>query len=129
MAGVAHQRLDVVGGQSHRVANTGTRGLRSAYREDRHGQPPGPALFVLGAREPNARYSRKLPCKARRWRVCRCSTSVFAEADLIVKVKEPQPAEVAMLEGRHALFTYLHLAPDAKLPAGPPRQRRDVHRL
>jgi alanine dehydrogenase len=38
--------------------------------------------------------------------------AVFAEADLIVKVKEPQPAEVARLEPRHTLFTYLHLAPD-----------------
>ncbi|WP_375420906.1 alanine dehydrogenase [uncultured Sphingomonas sp.] len=38
--------------------------------------------------------------------------SVFAEADMIVKVKEPQPAEIAMLESRHLLFTYLHLAAD-----------------
>jgi alanine dehydrogenase len=36
--------------------------------------------------------------------------AVFAAADLIVKVKEPQPAEVALLEPRHILFTYLHLA-------------------
>src|SRR5207244_989224 len=35
---------------------------------------------------------------------------VFAAADLIVKVKEPQPAEVGRLEPRHTLFTYLHLA-------------------
>jgi alanine dehydrogenase len=38
--------------------------------------------------------------------------SVFAAADMIVKVKEPQPAEIAMLESRHLLFTYLHLAAD-----------------
>ena len=38
--------------------------------------------------------------------------AVFGEADLIVKVKEPQPDEVARLEPRHTLFTYLHLAPD-----------------
>ena len=38
--------------------------------------------------------------------------SVFAEADMIVKVKEPQPGEIAMLEPRHLLFTYLHLAAD-----------------
>jgi alanine dehydrogenase len=31
---------------------------------------------------------------------------------MIVKVKEPQPEEVARLEPRHTLFTYLHLAPD-----------------
>jgi alanine dehydrogenase len=41
--------------------------------------------------------------------------TVFGEAELIVKVKEPQPAEVARLEPRHTLFTYLHLAPDPEL--------------
>jgi alanine dehydrogenase len=43
------------------------------------------------------------------------AASVFAEADLIVKVKEPQPLEVARLEPRHTLFTFLHLAPDPDL--------------
>ncbi len=38
--------------------------------------------------------------------------SVFAGSDMIVKVKEPQPGEIAMLEPRHLLFTYLHLAAD-----------------
>jgi len=42
---------------------------------------------------------------------------VFAEADLIVKVKEPQPPEVARLRPGQVLFTYLHLAPDAELTA------------
>lgn len=37
---------------------------------------------------------------------------VFEGADLIVKVKEPQPVEIARLRERHTLFTYLHLAPD-----------------
>ncbi|MCX6386661.1 MAG: alanine dehydrogenase [Solirubrobacterales bacterium] len=44
--------------------------------------------------------------------------SVFAESDMIVKVKEPQPVEVALLEPRHILFTYLHLAPDPDLTQG-----------
>src|SRR5438552_8944609 len=44
--------------------------------------------------------------------------AVFAAADMIVKVKEPQPVEVARLESRHTLFTYLHLAPDAELTQG-----------
>src|SRR3954454_13921633 len=44
--------------------------------------------------------------------------SVFGEAELIVKVKEPQPEEVARLEPRHTLFTYLHLAPDSELTRG-----------
>ena len=38
--------------------------------------------------------------------------AVFGEAELIVKVKEPQPPERARLQPRHILFTYLHLAPD-----------------
>jgi alanine dehydrogenase len=38
--------------------------------------------------------------------------NVFGEAELIVKVKEPQPVECAMLRARHTLFTYLHLAAD-----------------
>jgi alanine dehydrogenase len=46
------------------------------------------------------------------------AAAVFAAAEMIVKVKEPQPAEVAMLEERHTLFTYLHLAPDPKLTQG-----------
>ena len=38
--------------------------------------------------------------------------SVFKSSDMIVKVKEPQPQEIALLEPRHILFTYLHLAAD-----------------
>ncbi len=38
--------------------------------------------------------------------------AVFADAELIVKVKEPQPQECAMLHEDQTLFTYLHLAPD-----------------
>ena len=37
---------------------------------------------------------------------------VFAAADMIVKVKEPQPGEIAMLRPGQVLFTYLHLAAD-----------------
>ncbi len=44
--------------------------------------------------------------------------AVFDQAEMIVKVKEPQPVEVARLEPRHLLFTYLHLAPDAGLTQG-----------
>jgi len=43
---------------------------------------------------------------------------VFAGADMIVKVKEPQASEIAMLEPRHVLFTYLHLAPDLEQTKG-----------
>ena len=37
---------------------------------------------------------------------------VFASAEMIVKVKEPQAVECAMLTPHHTLFTYLHLAAD-----------------
>ena len=40
------------------------------------------------------------------------AASVFEAADMIVKVKEPQQQEIALLEPRHILFTYLHLAAD-----------------
>lgn len=42
---------------------------------------------------------------------------VFAQADMIVKVKEPQAAECAMLRAGQILFTYLHLAPDPEQTA------------
>ncbi|WP_394197535.1 alanine dehydrogenase [Litoreibacter albidus] len=47
------------------------------------------------------------------------AADVFAKADMIVKVKEPQPAERKMLREGQLLFTYLHLAPD-------PEQTKDL---
>lgn len=43
---------------------------------------------------------------------------VFAAADLLLGVKEPQPVEVEMLGPETVLFTYLHLAPDPELTKG-----------
>jgi alanine dehydrogenase len=40
------------------------------------------------------------------------AAEVFSASDMIVKVKEPQPVEIELLERRHILFTYLHLAAD-----------------
>jgi len=40
------------------------------------------------------------------------AAEVFAQADMVVKVKEPQPGEIAMLRQGQVLFTYLHLAAD-----------------
>ena len=40
---------------------------------------------------------------------------VYAQAQMIVKVKEPQPVEVAMLREGQLLFSYLHLAADPEL--------------
>lgn len=44
--------------------------------------------------------------------------AVFKSAELIVKVKEPQPIEYARLTPEHTLFTYLHLAPDPEQTKG-----------
>jgi len=40
------------------------------------------------------------------------AADIFARANMIVKVKEPQPVECAMLRKDQILYTYLHLAPD-----------------
>ena len=47
------------------------------------------------------------------------AAEIFERAEMIVKVKEPQPGERAMLREGQILFTYLHLAPD-------PEQTRDL---
>lgn len=51
--------------------------------------------------------------------IASAADEVFATADLIVKVKEPQAIERAMLRQDQLLFTYLHLAPD-------PEQAKDL---
>lgn len=45
-------------------------------------------------------------------RIAQDAAQVFAEAELVVKVKEPQPSERKMLRPGQVLFAYLHLAPD-----------------
>jgi alanine dehydrogenase len=45
-------------------------------------------------------------------RILAKAAEVFAWAELVVKVKEPQPSECAMLRKGQVLFTYLHLAAD-----------------
>ena len=45
------------------------------------------------------------------------AATVFATCDMIVKVKEPQPQECAMLRPGQILYTYLHLAPDPEQTA------------
>ena len=47
------------------------------------------------------------------------ATEIFAQSDMVVKVKEPQAAERKMLREGQVLFTYLHLAPD-------PEQTKDL---
>ncbi|SIQ26480.1 L-alanine dehydrogenase [Paracoccus thiocyanatus] len=52
-------------------------------------------------------------------RIAPDAAAIYGDCDLIVKVKEPQPAERAMLRRGQVLFAYLHLAPD-------PEQARDL---
>ncbi len=51
-------------------------------------------------------------------RIAPDAAAVFAEAELVLKVKEPQPAEVALLREGQTLFTYLHLAAEPELTRG-----------
>jgi len=60
----------------------------------------------VGAGFPDADYT------ATGAQIADTAAEVFARADMIVKVKEPQAAERAMLREGQLLFTYLHLAPD-----------------
>src|SRR5690349_24027386 len=53
-------------------------------------------------------------------RIVPTAEDVFDEAELIVKVKEPQAVEYHRLKPHQILFTYLHLAPD-------PEQRSEEH--
>lgn len=51
-------------------------------------------------------------------RIAATAAEVFAAADMIVKVKEPQSSEWAQLRHGQILFTYLHLAPDPEQTRG-----------
>jgi alanine dehydrogenase len=48
-------------------------------------------------------------------RILADAAEVFAAAEMMIKVKEPQPSEVALLRREQILFTYLHLAADKAL--------------
>ncbi len=52
-------------------------------------------------------------------RIVASAAEIFAKAEMVVKVKEPQPAERAKLRPGQILYTYLHLAPD-------PEQTKDL---
>jgi len=51
-------------------------------------------------------------------KILKTAEEVFASADMIVKVKEPQPIEIKRLKPGQTLFTYLHLAPDPEQTKG-----------
>src|SRR5215208_3634817 len=50
--------------------------------------------------------------------ICGSAAEIFADAEMIVKVKEPQPQEWQQLREGQILFTYLHLAPDPRQTDG-----------
>jgi alanine dehydrogenase len=51
-------------------------------------------------------------------RIVDTADEIFATADMVVKVKEPQPSEWIKLREEQILFTYLHLAPDPEQTKG-----------
>src|SRR5690606_27471000 len=57
-------------------------------------------------------------CRPAGAEIARTAEEVFTRSDMIVKVKEPQPAEWAQLREDQILYTYLHLAPDADQTRG-----------
>jgi alanine dehydrogenase len=75
-------------------------------------------LVQAGAGEGSAMSDEQF--RAQGARIVADAEAVFGEAELVLKVKEPQPQEIAMLgEGPHkTLFTYLHLAAEPELAHG-----------
>ena len=57
------------------------------------------------------------------------AAEVYGRADMIVKVKEPLPAEYELMRPGQLLFTYLHLAAVPELGRGARSRRRDRGRV
>ena len=51
-------------------------------------------------------------------KILNTAAEIFEKATMIIKVKEPQAVEIAMLKPHHILYTYLHLAPDPEQTKG-----------
>jgi alanine dehydrogenase len=73
-------------------------------------------LVQAGAGEGSAMADDQF--RAQGARIVPDAEAVFGEAELVLKVKEPQPGEVAMLREGQTLFTYLHLAAEPELAQG-----------
>jgi alanine dehydrogenase len=73
-------------------------------------------LIEAGAGEGSAIADRDF--EAQGARLLADAATLFGEAEMVLKVKEPQPDEVEMLRPGQLLFTYLHLAPDPQLTRG-----------
>ncbi len=73
-------------------------------------------LIQAGAGEGSAMSDEQF--RAQGARIVTDAEAVFGEAELVLKVKEPQPQEVALLRAGQTLFTYLHLAAEPQLARG-----------
>ena len=73
-------------------------------------------LMQAGAGEGSAMPDEQF--RAQGARIVSDAPALFAEAELLLKVKEPQASEVAMLHEGQTLFTYLHLAAEPELARG-----------
>jgi len=73
-------------------------------------------LIQSGAGEGSALADEQF--QAQGARIVPDAEALFAQADLVLKVKEPQPAEVELLREGQTLFTYLHLAAEPELARG-----------
>jgi alanine dehydrogenase len=73
-------------------------------------------LVQAGAGEGSAMSDEQF--QAQGARIVADAAAVFGEAELVLKVKEPQPVEVGLLREGQTLFTYLHLAAEPELARG-----------
>jgi alanine dehydrogenase len=73
-------------------------------------------LVQAGAGEGSAMSDEQF--RAQGARIAPDADAVFADSELLLKVKEPQPIEVARLHEGQTLFTYLHLAAERELAQG-----------
>ncbi|HEY2282882.1 MAG TPA: alanine dehydrogenase [Solirubrobacteraceae bacterium] len=73
-------------------------------------------LVQAGAGEGSAMSDEQF--RAQGARIVADADAVFADAELVLKVKEPQPQEIGMLREGQTLFTYLHLAAEPELARG-----------
>jgi alanine dehydrogenase len=73
-------------------------------------------LVQMGAGEGSAMTDDQFRVQGAR--IVADADAVFEEAELVLKVKEPQPEEIGKLRAGQTLFTYLHLAAEPELARG-----------
>jgi alanine dehydrogenase len=93
----------------YRVAITPA-GVREMVEHDHQ------VLIEVGAGEGSAIADAEFESQGAR--IVPDASAVFGEAEMVLKVKEPQAAEIEMLRRGQLLFTYLHLAPDPEQTRG-----------